>query len=334
MKTAILVAGGAGYVGAHACKALARAGYLPVVLDDFSTGHRSFVRWGPSITGDICDTALVARTIRQFGCDGVLHFAARSLVGESVTDPAVYYANNVGGTLGLLGGMREAGCKRLVFSSTCAVYGQTGAGPITEATPVAPINPYGASKLMVERILADFGMAYGMRSTVLRYFNASGADADVEVGEQRDPETHLIPRAMMALLGHLPDFTVLGADFATPDGTAIRDYVHVADLADAHVAALDALFAGSAGGTYNLGSGEGHSVLQVMRAIERATGRKLPAATGARRAGDPPILVADASLAHRALGFAPTRSNLPQIAATAWAWHQRAHAPQDCRQPH
>jgi UDP-glucose 4-epimerase/UDP-arabinose 4-epimerase len=327
MKTAILVAGGAGYVGAHACKALSRAGYLPVVLDDFSTGHRDFVRWGPSVSGDIGDAGLVARTIRDFGCAGVLHFAARSLVGESVSDPARYYANNVGGTLGLLGGMREAGCDRLVFSSTCAVYGQTGAGPITEATPLAPINPYGASKLMAERILADFGAAYGLRSTVLRYFNASGADADAEIGEQRDPETHLIPRAMMALLGHLPDFAVLGADFATPDGTAIRDYVHVADLADAHVAALGALCAGGAGGIYNLGSGEGHSVRDVLHAIEQTTGRRLPAAIGARRPGDPAMLVADARLARRALGFVPRRSTLAEITGSAWAWHLRAHAP-------
>jgi UDP-arabinose 4-epimerase len=325
MKPSILVAGGAGYVGGHACKALALAGYRPVVLDDFSTGHRDFVRWGPSVSGDIGDAALVAQTIRRFGCDSVMHFAARSLVGESVVDPAKYYAGNVVATLGLLAGMREAGCRQLVFSSTCAVYGQAGTGPITEATALAPISPYGASKLMVERILADYGAAYGLRSTILRYFNASGADAEGELGERRDPETHLIPRAMMALLGHLDDFAVFGDDFATPDGTAIRDYIHVADLADGHVGALAALRQGAMGDIYNLGSGQGHSVRAVLDAIEAVSGRRLGAVTGGRRAGDPDALVADASRASRALGFRTSRSGLRQIVGSAWNWHCRVH---------
>ncbi len=325
MQPSILVAGGAGYVGSHACKALAMAGYRPVVLDDFSTGHREFVRWGPSVSGDIGDAGLVAQTIRRFGCDSVMHFAARSLVGESVVDPAKYYAGNVVGTLGLLAGMREANVRQLVFSSTCAVYGQPEAGPITEATPLAPLNPYGASKLMVERILTDFGAAYGIRSTILRYFNASGADAEGELGERRDPETHLIPRAMMSLLGHLDDFAVLGDDFPTPDGTAIRDYVHIADLADAHVAALAALRQGGAGDVYNLGSAQGHSVREVLSAIEAVAGRRMAAVSGGRRPGDPAMLVADASRARSALGFRTSRSGLGQIVASAWKWHCAAH---------
>ena len=238
MTKAVLVAGGAGYVGAHTCKALARADFLPVVLDNLSTGHRDFVRWGPLVQADLHDTATIADTIRQHGCVAVLHFAAFALVGESVTDPAKYYDNNVTGTLSLLAGMRAAGCDALVFSSTCAIYGQPAQVPIVEDTRPDPINPYGASKLMVERILSDFRPAYGLRSIALRYFNACGADPDSEIGEMRDPETHLIPRAMMALQGHIADFAVFGSDFETPDGTPIRDYVHVADLADAHVAAL------------------------------------------------------------------------------------------------
>ena len=236
MTRSVLVAGGAGYVGAHTCKSLARAGFLPVVLDNLSTGHREFVRWGPLVQADLRDTATVADTIRRHACVAVLHFAAFAYVGESVSDPAKYYDNNVAGTLSLLAGMRTAGCDALVFSSTCAVYGQPAQVPIVEVTPPDPINPYGASKLMVERILSDFRPAYGLRSVALRYFNACGADPDNEIGELRDPETHLIPRAMMALQGHIDDFAVFGTDFDTPDGTAIRDYVHVADLADAHVA--------------------------------------------------------------------------------------------------
>src|ERR1700722_12532660 len=263
MTKAVLVAGGAGYVGAHTCKSLARAGFLPVVLDNLSTGHREFVRWGPLVQADLHDTSTITDTIRRHDCVAVLHFAAFALVGESVTEPAKYYDNNVVGTLSLLAGMRAAGCDALVFSSTCAVYGQPAQVPIVEDTRPDPINPYGASKLMVERILSDFRPAYGLRSIALRYFNACGADPDNEIGELRDPETHLIPRAMMALQGHVADFAVFGSDFDTPDGTAIRDYVHVADLADAHVAALKQLLAGTPGGVFILGTGRGHSVREV-----------------------------------------------------------------------
>jgi UDP-glucose 4-epimerase/UDP-arabinose 4-epimerase len=325
MTQAVLVAGGAGYVGAHTCKALARAGFLPVVLDNLSTGHRDFVRWGPLVQADLRNTAAIADVIRRHHCRAVLHFAAFALVGESVTDPAKYYDNNVAGTLSLLAGMREAECDALVFSSTCAVYGQPARVPIVEDTPPDPVNPYGASKLMVERVLADFRPAYGLRSIALRYFNACGADPDNEIGELRDPETHLIPRAMMALQGHISDFAVFGTDFETPDGTAIRDYVHVADLADAHVAALRQLLEGKPGGVFNLGTGRGYSVNEVLHAIERETGERLPGATGPRRAGDPAVLVADPARARDALGFDPVHSDLETIVRSAWAWHRRAH---------
>jgi UDP-glucose 4-epimerase/UDP-arabinose 4-epimerase len=325
MTRAVLVAGGAGYVGSHTCKSLAQAGFLPIALDNLSTGHAGFVRWGPLVQADLRDTAVIAETIRQYGCLAVLHFAAFALVGESVTNPAKYYDNNVAGTLSLLAGMREAECDALVFSSTCAVYGQPARVPIVEDTPPDPVNPYGASKLMVERVLADFRLAYGLRSIALRYFNACGADPDNEIGELRDPETHLIPRAMMALQGHISDFAVFGTDFETPDGTAIRDYVHVADLADAHVAALRQLLEGKPGGVFNLGTGRGYSVNEVLHAIERETGERLPGATGPRRAGDPAALIADPARARDELGFDPVRSDLETIVRTAWAWHRQAH---------
>lgn len=325
MTKAVLVAGGAGYVGAHTCKSLARAGFLPVVLDNLSTGHRDFVRWGPLVQADLHDTSTITDTIRRHDCVAVLHFAAFALVGESVTDPAKYYDNNVAGTLSLLAGMRAAGCDALVFSSTCAVYGQPAQVPIVEDTRPDPINPYGATKLMVERILSDFRPAYGLRSIALRYFNACGADPDSEIGELRDPETHLIPRAMMALQGYISDFAVFGSDFDTPDGTAIRDYVHVADLADAHVAALRHLLSGAPGGVFNLGTGRGNSVREVLDAIEREAGERLPEVTGPRRAGDPAVLVADPVRARNELGFDPMHSDLATIVRTAWAWHRRMH---------
>ncbi len=325
MNMHVLVVGGAGYVGGHTCKALAKAGFTPVVLDNLSTGHRDFVRWGPFIEADMRQERVVADAIRQWDCAAVLHFAACAYVGESILDPAKYYDNNVAGTLALLQGMRFAGCGKLIFSSTCASFGAPSEMPIRESTRPDPINPYGASKHMVERVLAGYGPAYGLKAVVLRYFNACGADEDGEIGELRDPETHLIPRAMMALLGHVQEFAVLGADYPTPDGTAIRDYIHVADLADAHVAGVSRLVAGQAGATFNLGTGCGFSVLEALRAIEDVTGETLPAVDGARRPGDPPILIADPSFARSELGFAAPRSDLRTIMRTAWAWHCRAH---------
>ena len=236
-RPAILVTGGAGYIGSHCCRALDAAGYLPVTYDNLSTGHRSFAT-GALVVGDIADKATLARTLAEHDIVAVMHFAASSLVGESVADPQKYYVNNLAGTLSLLAAMREAGCNRLVFSSTGAVYGNADSKALREDYPCEPINPYGASKWMIERVLADYRAAYGFGSFALRYFNAAGADPAGGIGEQRDVETHLIPRAMMALQGHVPDFAVFGDDYDTPDGTAIRDYIHVTDLAAAHVLAL------------------------------------------------------------------------------------------------
>ena len=322
---AILVTGGAGYIGAHCCKALSEAGHIPVSFDNLSTGHRDFVKWGPLVVGDVCDTQRVADAIVTHEVAAVMHFAAFSQVGESVGDPQKYYLNNLCGTLSLFKAMLEHGCTRLVFSSTGAVYGDAGCDPIAEGAAGATVNPYGTSKWMIERILGDYRSAYRLNSFCLRYFNACGADPSGTIGEFRDPETHLIPRAMMALQGHVGDFAIFGDDFDTPDGTAIRDYIHVADLAAAHVLALHALLNGAPGGSYNLGTGSGHSVRQVLTVIERETGLRMPLVTKARRAGDPPILVADPSAARLELGFVPTCSDIATIVKSAWAWHRSAH---------
>lgn len=323
MATAVLVTGGAGYIGSHTCKALAAAGYQPVVFDNLSTGHRDFVKWGPLIEGDIRDTEAVEAALRAHEAQAVMHFAALAEVGESVKDPQKYYDNNVAGTLSLMTAMVRAGCRAMVFSGSCSVYGEVEKVPIAETAPIAPINPYARTKRMIEQALEDFGAAYGMRSVTLRYFNACGADPDGELGERHDPESHLIPRAILAVLGKIDDFQVFGSDFATPDGTPIRDYIHVSDLAAAHLSALKLLLSGHQGGVFNLGTGHGHTVRQVLAAIEAEAGRKLPAITGGRRAGDPTALVADARLAQAVLGFNPTHSDLATIVRTAWAWHCR-----------
>jgi UDP-glucose 4-epimerase len=321
---AILVTGGAGYIGSHACRALEAAGYQPVVYDNLSTGHKSFVS-GPLVVGDLLNKAVLARTFAQHDIKAVMHFAAASLVGESMTDPQTYYVNNVGGTLSLLGAMREAGCTRLVFSSTGAVYGHADSKALPESYPCAPINTYGATKWMIERMLADYRSAYGFGAFCLRYFNASGADAGGGIGELRDNETHLIPRAMMTLQGHLTDFAVFGDDYDTPDGTAIRDYIHVTDLAAAHVAALELLMLGHQGGAFNLGTGQGYSVREILKAIAAEAGREVPHMIKPRRAGDPTYLVADPSATRDVLKFTPQHSDLATIIRTAWAWHQKAH---------
>jgi UDP-glucose 4-epimerase len=327
-RAAILVTGGAGYIGSHACRALVAAGYVPVVYDNLSTGHRGFVS-GPLVVGDLLDEATLAGVFARHDIAAVMHFAAASLVGESMTDPQKYYVNNVAGTLSLLAAMRKAGCLRLVFSSTGAVYGQADSKALPETYPCAPINPYGASKWMIERMIADYRGAYGFGGFCLRYFNASGADASAEIGELRENETHLIPRAMMALQGYLPDFAVFGDDYDTPDGTAIRDYIHVTDLAAAHVAALKLLMQGHAGGAFNLGTGNGFSVREILAAIATETGRKVPQTVKPRRPGDPAYLVADPSAARKVLNFTPEHSDLPTIIRTAWAWHQKAHPLKD-----
>ncbi len=323
-RPAILVTGGAGYIGSHACRALAAAGYQPVVYDNLSPGHRSVVA-GPLVVGDIADKTALARAFAQHDVIAVMHFAASSLVAESVADPQKYYVNNLAGTLTLLEAMRDAGCRRLVFSSTGAVYGNADSRALPETHSCTPINPYGASKWMVERVLADYRAAYGFGAFCLRYFNASGADPAGGIGELRENETHLIPRAMMALQGHVTDFAVFGDDYGTPDGTAIRDYIHVTDLAAAHVAALKALTQGHRGGALNLGTGAGFSVREILATIAAETGREVPHAVRPRRPGDPAYLVADPSAARETLKFSPSHSDLATIIRTAWAWHRQVH---------
>ena len=324
MSGNVIVTGGAGYIGSHTAKALAQAGYTPVTYDNLSTGNTFAVRWGPLERGDIADAARLAQTFRTYKPVGVLHFAALALVGESMTAPANYYRTNVCGALTVMDAARMTDVGAFVFSSTCAVYGIPPGGPIKESTPTAPINPYGASKLMVERMLADHRAAYGLPYIALRYFNAAGADPDRKIGELRSIETHLVPLAIDAMLGRRPPLTVLGSDYPTPDGTAIRDYVHVSDLALAHVRALDHLLAGRPSQIFNLGTGRGFSVREVVAAVERISGRPVPFANHPRRSGDPPALVAKADAATRAFGDDITRrSDIDTIVATAIAWHEK-----------
>ena len=304
-ERSVLVTGGAGYIGSHACKALARAGYLPIVYDNLSYGHEWAVKWGPFERGDILDRTRLDEVLARYRPDAVMHFAAFAYVGESVTDPGKYYRNNVVGSLTLLEAMRDLGITKIVFSSSCATYGLPDRLPISEDAPQRPINPYGASKLMVERMLADFGSAHGLVSTALRYFNAAGADPDGEIGEEHDPETHLIPLVLDAASGRRPHITIFGTDYDTPDGTCIRDYIHVADLAKAHVLALQAIEAGTSAHAYNLGNGRGFSVREVINSVERVTGLSVPAMLGERRAGDPAVLVSDASRARKMLSWQP-----------------------------
>jgi UDP-arabinose 4-epimerase len=322
-EKAVLVTGGAGYIGSHACKALGQAGYLPVTYDNLVYGHEWAVRWGPLEQGDILDRTRLDEVMNRYNPKAVMHFAAFAYVGESVADPGKYYRNNVMGSLTLLEAMRDHGSRRFVFSSTCATYGIPDSLPILENAPQNPINPYGASKLFVERMLKDFETTHGISSIALRYFNAAGADPDNEIGESHDPETHLIPLVLDAASGRRPDVTIFGTDYPTPDGTCIRDYIHVSDLADAHVKALQALEGGSPPSAYNLGNGRGFSVREVIDAAERVTGLKVPAPIGERRPGDPARLISDASKARRELGWEPKIAELDQIISTAWAWHQR-----------
>lgn len=323
-ERAVLVTGGAGYVGSHACKALAAAGYRPVVLDDLSRGHAAAVQWGPLEVGSIADRACLDSVLERHRPGAVLHFAAFAYVGESMSEPLAYYRNNVGGTVTLLEAMRDHGVGRLVFSSTCATYGVPRELPIPESHPQEPINPYGRSKLMVERILADVDAAHGLRSIALRYFNAAGADPDGAIGEQHEPETHLVPLVLEAAAGRRECVTIHGTDYDTPDGTCLRDYIHVTDLAEAHVLALRALERGAASTAYNLGNGRGFSVREVIRVVEHVTGCEVPVASGPRRAGDPAALVGSAERAMRELGWSPRHADLEQIVATAWAWMRRA----------
>lgn len=326
VPTPILVAGGAGYIGSHTCKALARAGFLPVTLDNLVTGHAQAVKWGPLHEGDIGDQDLVARLVNTYGIRGAVHFAAYSLVGESTRDPTKYYRNNVGAGVSFVQALVGSGVDVIVFSSTAAVYGTPNCSPIPEEHALCPINPYGASKLAFEQLLHWVGEAHGLRSTILRYFNAAGADPEGELGELHEPETHLIPLLCKAVLGEAPSLTVFGDDYPTSDGTAIRDYVHVSDLADAHVLALRRLLDGGDSLTLNLGAGRGATVLEIIRAAEEVLGRPVPYSLGARRDGDPVSLVANTHLAETELNWRPVRSELSSIIADAFRWHE-AHGP-------
>jgi UDP-glucose-4-epimerase GalE len=332
MTNRVLVTGGAGYIGSHAAKALDAAGYEPVVFDNLARGHRSAVRWGPFIEGDLANRALLGDSLRRLEIGAVMHFAASAYVGESMTKPELYFGNNVVNSVNLLEAMRETGVRQIVFSSTCATYGIPQSVPIREEMPQRPINPYGESKLMVERMLHWYGVAHGFAHMALRYFNAAGADPDGEIGEHHDPETHLIPLVLDAALGRRPRVEIYGTDYPTPDGTAVRDYIHVSDLAEAHVLALKHLQEGGASGALNLATGQGHSVRDVIAAAERVTRRTVPRHEIERRAGDPPALVADAGRARQILGWNPRLSDLETIVATAWRWHA-AHfaAPEPAR---
>jgi len=317
----VLVTGGAGYIGSHTAKILARSGFEPIVLDNLSAGHRWAVKWGPLIEGDLGDSALIREVIKTQGIQAVMHFAGFAYVGESMRRPRQYFRNNVTYTLRLLDAMMDSWVKHIVFSSSCATYGIPASIPIREEHVQNPINPYGESKRMVERILGWYGEAYGLRWTALRYFNAAGADPDGELGEDHSPETHLIPLAIQAALEEKPAVEIYGTDYPTPDGTAIRDYTHVMDLAEAHVAALRHMLKSHENAAINLGTGSAHSVRQVVAAVEHVSGRRVPVQEVQRRAGDPPELVADPAKARLILGWQTPYSSLENIVRTAWNWH-------------
>jgi UDP-arabinose 4-epimerase len=316
----VIVTGGAGYVGSHTCKALARAGFLPVTIDNLVRGHEWAVKWGPLVKADLAEPTALDAVFASYRPLAVLHFAAFAYVGESVIAPEKYYRNNVGGTLNLLEVMLRHRCRNIVFSSTCATYGVPTVIPIPEEHLQQPINPYGWSKLMVERILCDYERAHGIRYFALRYFNAAGADPDGEIGECHTPETHLLPLVIAAALGRRPRVELFGTDYPTPDGTAIRDYIHVADLAEAHVRALAHLLAGHASTCLNVGTGNGQSVREVVKAVQTLTKSVVPTGNAPRRPGDPPVLIADPTRAAAMLGWQPRISDLETIVATAARW--------------
>lgn len=317
----ILVTGGAGYIGSHATRVLAASGHNLWVYDNLSRGHRAAVLPGRLIEGELADRAQLTDVLRTHNIEAVMHFAAFALVGESVSDPALYYENNVVAALSLLEAMRAAHVKKFVFSSTTATYGEPEIIPIAETTPQQPINPYGFTKLVIEHALADYAHAYGWSYAALRYFNAAGAAPSGEIGEDHTPESHLIPIVLQVALGQREAITIFGTDYPTPDGTCIRDYIHVDDLASAHLKALDRLQPGQ-GLRLNLGTGRGYSVREVIDACRRVTGHPIPETIGPRRPGDPPELVADSRLAQRVLDWQPQYTDIESIVATAWRWHQ------------
>jgi UDP-glucose 4-epimerase len=319
----ILVCGGAGYIGAHMCKTLAEAGHEVTVFDNLSTGHAAAVRWGRLVGGDLLRRDEIEHAFRSYGFDAVMHFSARSLVGESMTRPDLYYQNNVAGTANLLDTMVEFGVKTFIFSSTAAVYGMPQYTPIDEQHPKVPINPYGRTKLTVEAMLSDYGAAFDLRSVTLRYFNAAGAEPGAGIGEKHDPETHLIPNVLRSVLNPSANpLKVFGADYDTPDGTCVRDYIHVTDLCDAHLRALDYLQKGGNSEIFNLGNGKGFSVLEVIYTAKAVTGRNVPYKVVDRRPGDPAVLVASADKARKVLGWQPRYTGLSEVIETAWQWHR------------
>ncbi|OBY26417.1 UDP-glucose 4-epimerase GalE [Leisingera sp. JC1] len=323
--TNILVTGGAGYIGSHACKALKAAGYTPVTYDNLVTGWQDAVKFGPFEKGDLTDRNRLDEVFAKYQPAAVMHFAALSQVGEAMSEPGRYWANNTGGSLNLIEAAVAAGCQDFVFSSTCATYGEHDNVVLDENTPQLPLNAYGASKRAVEDILKDFGAAHGLRSVIFRYFNVAGADPEAEVGEFHRPETHLVPLVLDAIAGKRDALTIFGTDYDTPDGTCIRDYVHVCDLVDAHVLGLKWLEEGKGSQVFNLGTGSGFSVREVMDKAEAVTGQKVPCNTGPRRAGDCTKLVSGSTRAVTDLGWEPRRSTLETMIADAWKWHKTGH---------
>ncbi len=320
---AILVTGGAGYIGAHACKALFRAGYLPVAYDNLSTGHKEAVQWGPLVHEDLRDQKVLEETFLRYQPKAVLHFAASALVIESIKDPGKYYENNIGATLSLLKAMCTHGVSFLVFSSTCAIYGQGAEKPLEETSPIAPINPYGRSKWMIEQIVSDFEKAHGIHSVSLRYFNVGGADLEGDIGENHETETHLIPSVIQVALGVKKEIVVYGTDFASRDGSAVRDYIHVSDLVRAHLLALEWLIAHRQSAQMNLGTGTGHSVLEIIEAVQTFSSRKLPVRLEKKREGEPAQLTANNTKAQKLLGWSPHLSDLSTLVRSAWTWHAK-----------
>ncbi len=322
MTKTILVTGGAGFVGSHACKALARRGFLPVVYDDLRRGNAWAVKWGPLIQEPLDNCDALAETMQSYGVAAVMHFAAYAYVGESMSNPSAYFRNNVAASINVLDAMVQSAVPNLVISSTCATYGAPTEVPISEQTPLVPINPYGASKVMLEQMAGWYGQVHGMRTSALRYFNAAGCDPEGEIGELHDPEPHLIPLVVEAALGRRPQITINGTDYPTPDGTAVRDYIHVADLADAHVAALERLLAGGESLALNLGTGQGTSIREVITAVSEAAEAAPCVVEGPRRPGDPPVLVADPGKAQELLSWRPQRSGIRDIASDAVHWYR------------
>jgi len=322
-RSNIIVVGGAGYIGSHTCKALAMSGYHPVVYDNLSNGHIEAVKWGPLEQGDILERKKIDYVFKKYAPEGVMHFAAYTAVGESVQEPGKFYRNNVVGSLNLLESMRENNVDKMVFSSTCAIYGIPEKLPLSEDHPQNPINPYGASKAMTEKMLFDFSDAYHMKTISLRYFNAAGADPEKEIGASHYPMTHIIPIVIEAACGQRPFVEIYGSDYPTPDGTGVRDYIHVSDLADAHILALEYLKKGGESTAFNLGTGTGYSVRDVIRAVEKVSGKTIKTREISRRPGDAPIFVAKSDYAEKIMGWKAKYVNLEDIVKTAYEWHKR-----------